>query len=370
MPKVLFLPLLQIPSGHHRVADTLASALNKRSDQYQCKKIEFLSYVSQDMEKMISRTYLQWIKLAPSLYEKVYRKLAHPQQSVQKLDRFYGFLFQKKMETLIYQERPDYVVCTHAFPSYLLNGLKRSKRLSLPVINVYTDYFVNRLWGRSHINYHFAPTKTVKNELIFNDGVPAQRVFVTGIPVDETFEPALPARLSRRKRPPYHILIAGGNGGHGNIQPLLYHLNHKLFKITVLCGQNKKLYQEVKNKAPNHCRVLTYVRSPKVMNQLYDEADGLITKPGGVTISEALMKRVPIFIHSALPGQEVINQQFLEKERLGWVLRPHERYDEQLLRVLENCKEKTMWEKKVDAYCKEREYEPHELLPFVLGKRL
>ncbi len=60
------------------------------------------------------------------------------------------------------------------------------------------------------------------------------------------------------------------------------------------------------------------------MNVLYEQAHAIITKPGGVTLSEALCKRLPIFTHSALPGQEEINKQYLLAKNLifPWIPRP------------------------------------------------
>ena len=43
------------------------------------------------------------------------------------------------------------------------------------------------------------------------------------------------------------------------------------------------------------------------MNVLYDKADAIITKPGGITITECLWKQVPIFVYEALPGPEEMN---------------------------------------------------------------
>lgn len=47
------------------------------------------------------------------------------------------------------------------------------------------------------------------------------------------------------------------------------------------------------------------------MNILYEQADAILTKPGGVTIAESLYKRIPIMICNHLPGQEQINLQHL-----------------------------------------------------------
>ncbi|RCK12651.1 hypothetical protein DT075_09355 [Bacillus licheniformis] len=63
------------------------------------------------------------------------------------------------MQQIIAEKKPDIVFCTHALPSYLLNRLK-GQFPDMKVVNVYTDFFVNRIWGREKIDYHFAPIQT------------------------------------------------------------------------------------------------------------------------------------------------------------------------------------------------------------------
>ncbi|YAR63655.1 hypothetical protein ACUIAK_14610 [Bacillus cytotoxicus] len=81
----------------------------------------------------------------------------------------------------------------------------------------------------------------------------------------------------------------------------------------VLCGKNKKLYQKIQRLQREYIIPLPYITSREEMNKLYDLIDAIITKPGGVTISESLFKRKPIFIYHVLPGQEEINLQQLKK---------------------------------------------------------
>ncbi|GAC43319.1 UDP-N-acetylglucosamine:LPS N-acetylglucosamine transferase [Paenibacillus popilliae ATCC 14706] len=52
------------------------------------------------------------------------------------------------------------------------------------------------------------------------------------------------------------------------------------------------------------------------MNDLYNQADAVLAKPGGVTVSECLYKKVPILVYHALPGQEEINLLHLLHQQL------------------------------------------------------
>ena len=98
------------------------------------------------------------------------------------------------------------------------------------------------------------------------------------------------------------------------------------------------------------------------MDDLYNRVDAIITKPGGVTVSEALRKRIPIFIHSALPGQEDINLQYLTENHLVYRLNPNEHFEEQLSRVLSDELERRKWERAVDRYFSEIQMDSANLL--------
>ena len=86
------------------------------------------------------------------------------------------------------------------------------------------------------------------------------------------------------------------------------------------------------------------------MNALYNESQAIITKPGGVTLSEALYKRLPIFIHSSLPGQEEINKEYLLSKKLIYELEQNKTITEQLNDFFQDEEEQTLWHQRVDGY--------------------
>ena len=112
------------------------------------------------------------------------------------------------------------------------------------------------------------------------------------------------------------ILISGGNSGLGGILKLSNELKKAShYDFLVLCGNNKKLFNEILSWNVEHVKGLPYISSRAEMNKLYNQVDAIITKPGGVTVSEALRKRLPIFVHSVLPGQEQINLHVFKKSK-------------------------------------------------------
>ncbi|MFK4997874.1 hypothetical protein ACI2OX_11785 [Bacillus sp. N9] len=121
--------------------------MEKTTGHFHCDKVDILSYSYGKMEHLISSFYLQWIHKFPTLYSQIYQRAAVKGSTIHKRYHTYEWLFIKKLKTLLDETRPDLVICTHALPSYLLTRLKEKNIWSGKIINVYTDYFVNRLWG-------------------------------------------------------------------------------------------------------------------------------------------------------------------------------------------------------------------------------
>lgn len=313
MFKVLFLPLLQIPSGHHHVADNIKEHLQRSSKVFHCEKVDILSHYYGNAETLISSLYLRSIHTLPTAYSFIYKTAAWKGKKRKKHFQIYEWLFSDKVLQLLIHRKPDVVICTHAFPSYLLHCLKKKNLWSGSVINVYTDYFINHLWGIDSIDYHFVPCIHLKKELM-RRGIKSERIFVTSIPVHPIFTKE---KRNRSKNSRKTVLISGGNMGSGSIQGLLHRLHPSgNIQYKVLCGKNKKLFQFVRNLNNSNITPLAYLSSRENMKQLYDSADAMITKPGGVTMSECIWSGLPIIVYEALPGQEEFNLQYLKSQKL------------------------------------------------------
>lgn len=352
--KILFLPLFKMPNGHHKVADALIDIIQKRTNKVTCEKIDLLSYCSEKMEKAVSKAYLKWIDQTPQSYDWVYNHFAYTKSHRHCSFKGLEFYFLNRLTKLLEEVRPDTVVCTQGFPSLLMSRLKLNGVVRIPVINVYTDFFINDIWGREGIDYHLVPNLDVKRRMIEEYGLKERNIIVTGIPIHETF---LAPRRRTEPNDVKTVLVAGGSSGLGDIHGLLEQLQRSDrdhgFHYIVLCGKNERLFNDLKAKGHPRIEPLPYISSREKMNELYDRADAIITKPGGVTVSEALRKRLLIFIHSALPGQEYINLQYLKEKHLVYEIRRDADIESQLARVLNDDLERRKWEREVDRYFSE-----------------
>ncbi|AKS37189.1 galactosyldiacylglycerol synthase [Anoxybacillus gonensis] len=344
MMNILVLPLFQMSSGHHQVADALIYSLQHRFPNVSCEKLDFLSYCNEQMERRVADFYLRWISLSPHSYEWMYQRWM--KKFEQPAMEPWLLYFEKKMKRLLQEKKPDLVICTHSFPSHVLQRLKQRGAITVPVINVYTDFFLSGIWGKTAIDYHFVPHEEAKRSLCTRFRMERHRVIVTGIPIHEHIVPV--QKIKRRMNK--HILVAGGNQGLGKMKQFLKNANHSQLTYSVLCGKNENLYEELKSWNDPRIRPFRYISDRAKMNELYDEVDAVVTKPGGVTMSEVLAKKLPAFTLSYLPGQEQMNLRYLRKKELIYFLNDNEPYDQQLLRVLMDDEEMNQLEKRMKQY--------------------
>nr|WP_231688021.1 glycosyltransferase [Bacillus sp. FJAT-18017] len=351
--KILFLPFLQIPSGHHQVAKALIDGLKLKHPSVHCEVVDILSYSLGKAETVISSFYLGWIKRFPRIYSTVYHWNVYRNLEKEKRFWIYEMIFLNAMKRLLEEKKPDLIVCTHGLPSYLLNHLKAGGDLSTPVINVYTDFFIHKVWGKTYIDYHFVPTHETKKYLV-EKGVMEDRIYLTGIPVHHEITRNVPVAQDYPIKP-LTVLVTGGNLGVGAIEDLILRIgNEPSVNYLILCGKNKALFEKIKELNNNNIVPIDYISCRQEMNALYERADAILTKPGGVTISECIVKRKPIFNYHALPGQEEINLYILKKLGLIYELNlskhDHLSIDEQLKVFFQDNQYLSMYHSKVNQY--------------------
>lgn len=307
MAKVMILPLLKMSSGHHQVADVVKGELAGYG--HQVVKIDLLSDSWQLLESSLTSAYQHTLSTFPQLYDSIYRRIAGPENySKINFTNSLGALFIKSLQGIVEREQPDFIICTHGFPSSILDRLKRNNKCSVPVANIYTDFFVNNFWGCSNIEYHFVSSPKMKEKLLHRNK--NLKVIISGIPVHKQYRSTMPIASPRD----HNILITGGSSGLGSIKKLIRNLNPKGdFNYYILCGTNNRLHQRLLRMNYSNLIPLSYINNKEEICKLYDRSSLIIGKPGGVTISECLHRRRTYYVHQCLPGQEFYNLQYLEE---------------------------------------------------------
>jgi len=218
---------------------------------------------------------------------------------------------------LLVKENPDFVISTHFLPSEITAYLKGKRKITSNLITVITDFGVHPFWlSRGTDIYAVASGFTA--EQLKGMGVDPKRIMVFGIPVDQKFSAVGYDRWSLRHKlglaqEKFTVLLITGSFGIGPIEEISEAL-HNDCQVIAVCASNKRLYARLQKRDIPGVKVYGFVNN---VEELMAVSDIIITKPGGMTVSEVLaMELAPIFI-SAIPGQEEFNIQAMASYGIG-----------------------------------------------------
>lgn len=306
-------------SGHKSAAVAIARALQTQAPDAQVRDVDALVFASRFYRTGYSQGYSAMAQRAPQLWGALYalwaqdrmNKSARPAREA--LDR----LALRGLVRVVERERPDAIVCTHFLPVEALYPIRGKGRLKVPLHVVITDFAAHPAWAYPHIDRYFVANDEVADGLV-GFGVPRERIQVTGIPVDPRFalttgREAVRARFGFDTERPL-VLVMGGGGGVGPMAELADKLAALSSgpQVLVLCGTNEVLKAKVEAlpaAATGRVRAMGFTTH---VDLLLEAADLIVSKAGGLTCSEALIKRTPLVVFKPTPGQEVENARFLE----------------------------------------------------------
>ncbi|WP_158289410.1 MGDG synthase family glycosyltransferase [Paenibacillus flagellatus] len=214
--------------------------------------------------------------------------------------------------SVIERERPDAIVST--FPFGGIASHIRRRGLPVPTFTVITDFALHNRWIHSASDRFYVATEDLKHRLV-RRGVAEQRIRVSGIPIRDAFTTAHPESGTPHEPEQRQVLFMAGTCGlwrevRGIVRRLLLRPD---VRIVTVCGRNGKLMRRLDRefrREPN----LTTLGYVDRIDELMRGSDCIITKAGGVTLSEAIHVNVPIFVYKPIPGQEKENALYLEQK--------------------------------------------------------
>ena len=211
--------------------------------------------------------------------------------------------------------RPSAIICTHHLPLVVLGRERRKGRLSVPVTGVVTDYAAHACWAERGVDRFCVPSFHAEQDLIVRHHVDRSRVELTGIPIRSAFERIAPVRPNGKTR----VLVTSGGFGVGPIDAIVRSFSDSPdLDLTVVCGAAKDVEARVRTIAPL-ARVIGFESN---MAARVAEADIVVGKAGGLTVSETLAAGRPLIIVGAIPGNEKLNEHFVVGGGAGIAVRP------------------------------------------------
>lgn len=304
-----------VGAGHHQAARAVGAEIKHHYPAVNVTIVDFMGEENSYLNSLVKETYLKMITLSPNIYDLLYR-WSQTDRRFPRVQNLVARAMKRSMLRLYIRHRPDLIVFTHPFPCGAAAYLRRSHKLAVPLVGVVTDFAVHPLWVYPEVDLYFVAGREMQAELV-RQGIPAGRVYSTGIPIDASFgrlvdRSAVIRELGLSAQTPT-VLIMGGGLGVGPVAEAVRALDGiaRQLQVVVVAGRNAALRREVQAVAgfsPHRIVVLGYTRR---VRELMAAADLLITKPGALTVSEALSANLPMVLVSPIPGQEEDNADYL-----------------------------------------------------------
>lgn len=308
--------------GHLSAAKSISKYLEETyGKKIEVQTVDCIEYINKYINKVSTEAYKELAKKAPWAWKHVYKNsqngaLSHISTTTNKLMSY-------KLNLLIQEFKPDLIISTHPFSTQMCAVLKKRKKIDCKLATILTDFHIHAQWLvlSQYVDYFFVSNEQMKLDMI-EENVDKNKIFITGIPVSENFtkeydklEIYKEFGLSPDKQTV--LFFAGGEFGLGRdttyrvLKTLI-----RLFKdlqVIAISGKNKKMNTKFKElveltNSSDRIKVLEYTNKvPELMSIVL----GVITKPGGLTVTECLVSGLPMVIMNPIPGQEEENAEFL-----------------------------------------------------------
>lgn len=324
--------------GHHSTGQALMDYF--RTKNVECTMLDTFEYIHPILSDSISDGYLLSTKYFPDLYGKVYGQFNKREERYDKfsLMAVLSKMVSHKLKDYVRDFAPDVVIGTHSYACMLITYLREKGHITCPTYGIVTDFTVHPFWESTDIDYYVTPTTLLNNQM-HRKGIPIDKILPIGIPIKAAFSKKMAkpeARSLLGLADKMTILIMMGSMGFGNLVKQLESIDAlpEDFQVICVCGNNEKAKKNIEKQTwRKNIMALGFVQNVDV---LMDAADCIITKPGGLTTSEFLAKRLPGILMNPIPGQEDRNMEFLVNSGAAIMVTDTFPIDEALYELLNN----------------------------------
>ena len=324
--KKLLITYATYGSGHKTVANNIYEYF-KTKDEYEIKIIDVMDYaniIGTVSKKIFEKNFKHKVNsIFFSIIYKFfdYKTTTLPYKSVTK-----SIFKNKKLKEDIIKFNPDLLISTHFFGNIIVGMLNKKGLINTKIISIITDYVSHEMWlkDEQNINAFIVSNDIVKNELIEKDINP-RKIYPYGIPLSNEFTKADDIIKIKKK---YHVnnnkktflFFAGGSIGASFSLTFLKKILDKEYDINIVfvCGKNEKLRKKAEKYVKKYkYKNVTILGFSNEVNNLLNMCDVVITKPGGLSITESLEMKKPMLLIPGNGGNEIYNARFVCRNGYG-----------------------------------------------------
>ena len=352
--------------GHNSCSAALKEQFDARGDV--CHIADALEFVSPGFSRLLSGGHVWIYRHFPQIFRVGYAFLERHRKLFEPGSLLYRILSSgwEKLRQRIQEGQYDAVLCPHVLSTLPVKELMRREEIHFVPAFLATDYTCSPGGWYEDFPLCFIPHESLDREFMELARVQKEQLVSSGIPIRKDFcGKGDKARAKEELGIPVdhrHLLMMCGSMGCGPMKRLVRALSREMdqdMDLTILCGTNEKLRRSLARKMQAFPQV--HVQGfRKDVSRLMDSADLYLTKPGGLSTTEAAAKHLPMAFVDAVAGCEGYNLHFflelgaaitadkpetLARETLALLRRP-----ERLAQMSEILQE-TPWEQSAALIC-------------------
>lgn len=295
--------------GHYSVSEAIRQQIDRDYPGAEVQVQDVFAYVLPKAHKLVYGGFHLLVKRLSTCYNFYYRCTENsPKEGKLPFSGFCVSGMKRMMQSL----QPDVVVSTHPFCAQLISRYTKKHGGNHVQITCITDMSSHREWINPGTDMYFVASRDTRSELL-QKGIRQEQIYVTGIPVRQQFY-----HEGKRASSVKQLLIMGGGFGLLPESKEFYAQLNAMENVqtTVIVGSENRFYHAMKEMY-SHVKVLGFVRN---VDEYMRESDLLLSKPGGITMFEAIHSKLPMLVVHPFLQQEMNNAAFIESRGLGKVI--------------------------------------------------
>ncbi len=333
--KILILTI-SAGQGHHQTAAAMENYFLEAGES--CRVLDAYKYISPILSDSVEKSYLLSTQYTPKMYGSIYKAAEH--KKPRRGFSFWSFtngIMGRKLQSYIEDYNPDVVICTHIFSALAMTYMAPAFPNAIN-IGIITDFTVHPFWEDTELDYYVTASHLLTRQCV-KKGIPEEKVLPFGIPIHKKFSNSMDKAEARELlgiSDKTTFLIMMGSMGYGNVGKLVKRMDTIDFDFQILCvcGRNMRAKRNIDTmKTAHDLYSYGFVDNVDVM---MDAADFIVTKPGGLSMSEVLTKGLPAILVNPIPGQEDRNLDFFLNNGLAMHVSSTFPIDEAVFQLLSN----------------------------------
>ena len=305
--------------GHNAVAAALAESFRRLG--VSSDTADGLSFISQKASRFVSKWHTRFYRRYPKLYKAGYMSAENDAESNDRDNPVYRYMARgaRRLGRAIQDGGYDAVVCVHVIPAMMMTELRRQRETGPVFCFVATDYTCSPTVGGCTPDVCVIPHEELAEEFV-SCGIARETLLAAGIPVRAVFRERgdRAAARSELALPPEgrHIVLMSGSIGCGPMADIAAELEKRMERgdfASVLCGSNRQMLYALRRRGFRRVEAVGFTNR---VHRYMDSADVLVSKPGGISITEAGTRGTPLLLADMVGGCETRNQEFFHAR--GW----------------------------------------------------